>query len=246
MLMRCLATATLLLLTTHLHAAPLSALLGGGSITAGDVTFSGFVIVGDDSDRDGDGFLDSVDDPDPPASDPYDGIDVVGVPGFPDALRFFNSGGDLTVTTPFAFIDFDLRFTVTSTGPPIIGNGLVLDDVTLVNGGGPGFADEFVIIDGDPGAGLHVEANGPDSPGVDMGSDFTPIVPTLGPYDVTLFIEVNGAFDGGDEVAIETFTFTAAQDETAPIPEPTTLLLAGFGISGLALAHRRRRDRDVG
>ena len=69
-----------------------------------------------------------------------------------------------------------------------------------------------------------------------LAADYQPIFGSLGIFDIELRVtDTFGDFD----VASTSVTFTSSPE---PIPEPTTIVLMGFGILGLlAVVVRRRR-----
>jgi hypothetical protein len=230
------------------QAMPLSELLNGGSITAGDKVFDDWrMIYENNSDITAPAFDASNIDVSPLNDGGMD-------PG--PGLAFSVSNGALDVTGDglFAFIDYMFGFRVTAApGNLIKDNSLNITNAVVTNSGDNGmFIQEFIGT----APGLVDDPGNISLPDLAVNSvDFDWLDPTFGGPGLTSDISNDVTFDATNQIYVSKNILVWASDvtETASltgfeqrfsqvaIPEPSTVLLMIAGMAGLGLSRRKLR-----
>jgi hypothetical protein len=231
------------------QAIPLSDLLAGQSITAGDKVFDEWRLISEIYS-------------DPSLTVDPSNIDVTALndggldPG--PGLSFSVSNGALDVTGDglYAFIDYMFGFRVTVTDPAFLikDNSLHITNALVTNSGDNGVAiQEFVGTDP-----TLVEVPG-DSSLPDLGVkyvEFSYLDPTFGGPGLIDNLTDSVSFDPQSQIWVskdilvwasdtnETASLTGFEQrfsQVASVPEPSTWLLMVAGAAGLGLGRRKRR-----
>jgi hypothetical protein len=139
-------------------------------------------------------------------------------------------------------------------GSIITASGLDIDDLVtdIIAGVTASFSEYSTVSLSAPGAlpgvGFSVVATGAEGVGGSYVGDFDRSLDRDFMFDVTFTGLEEGvyAFDtlalvDGGAVAREADRFTVAGDGTAPVPEPSTIILLGAGLVGLAAMRRKKK-----